>query len=209
MMLRKFNFFRVFSSVSLLVLNTLTFVPRSATIQVRNEPSQTQFHNQVALPANENDANTIDSIFVPNVLFYSVVQQPANSPEYVSPLENLVTEFSLPKKYGNVGLLAHNYLAGDSFDELSVGQRIYLFFEDGHVDHYTVTQVSRFRALEPDDTHSHFEDLDTGEVLTASEVFVRMYTGAAHLTLQTCIYANGDASWGRLFVIAEPISTVL
>ena len=208
-MFSKFNFFRVFSSVSLLVLNAFTFIPVSVTTQVNNGTSQTQLYSQGTQPVNENDTNTISSILVPNVFFYYVVQQPANSPDYVSPLENLLTEFGLPKKYGNVGLLAHNYLAGDSFDELSIGQKIYLFYEDGHADRLTVSKVFHFRALEPDDIHSQFEDLDTGEILTAGEVFVRMYTGATHLTLQTCIYANGDHSWGRLFVIAEPDSAGL
>ena len=208
-MFSKFNYFRVFSSVSLLVLNAFTFIPVSVTTQVNNELSQTQLYNQAAQQVSENDANTISSIFVPNVFFYYVVQQPANSPEYVSPMGNLITEFGLPKKYGNVGLLAHNYLAGDSFDELSIGQKIYLFYEDGHADRLTVRKVFHFRALEPDNTQSQFEDLDTGEILTAGDVFVRMYTGATHLTLQTCIYANSDNSWGRLFVIAEPDSTSL
>ena len=206
-MFSKFNYFRVFTSVSLLVLNAFTFVPVSVTTQIDYGPSQAQRHNRLAPLVNENGTNSISSIFVPKVFFYSVVQQPANNPEYVSRSENLVTEFSLPKKYGNVGLLAHNYLAGDSFDKLSIGQKIYLFYGDGHADRYTVTQVSHFRALEPDDIHSQFEDLDNGEILTASEVFVKMYTGGAHLTLQTCITATGDPSWGRLFVIAEPVSS--
>ena len=203
----KFNLFRVFSSASLLVLNAFASIPVTGTPQVDNEPFQAQFHPQAASQAYGNDANTISSIFVPNEFFYPVVQQPANSPDYVSPSENLVTEFNLPKKYGTVGLLAHNYLAGDSFDELSVGQTIYLFYEDGHADRYTVSQVFRYRALEPNDIQSQFEDLDTGEILTANEAFIRMYMGAPHLTLQTCIYANGDPSWGRLFVIAESDSS--
>jgi hypothetical protein len=206
-MFSKFNLFRIFSSASFLVLNVSPFVPASVPIQIINDPTQAQLHNRVAQPVSGNDTTTISSVFVPNVFFYPVVQQPVNNTGYVSPLEDLITEFALPQKYGSIGLLAHNDLAGDSFDELSIGQKIYLIYEDGGVNRYAVSQIYRFRALEPNDTRSQFEDLSTGEVLTARQVFLRMYTGAAHLTFQTCIDANGEKSWGRLFVIAEPVSS--
>jgi len=40
--------------------------------------------------------------------------------------------------------------------------------------------------------------------LTAEQLFNRVYRGDRHVTFQTCIDANGDISWGRLFVIAIP-----
>jgi len=204
MILSKLDFIRVATSFSLLVLNAFIITPVSAATQMDSEPIQTYVRDPAPRPANEDDSDTIASIFVPNLFFYSVVQQPANNPGYVSPLENAVTEFGMAEEYGNVGLLAHNYLAGESFEELSIGQEIYLFYEDGYADRYTVSQIVRFRAFEPNNTNSQFEDLSTGETLSASEVFTIVYAGEAHLTLQTCIYANGDYSWGRLFVIAEP-----
>jgi len=35
-------------------------------------------------------------------------------------------------------------------------------------------------------------------------MFKRVYTGDRHVTFQTCIYAEGTSSWGRLFVVAVP-----
>jgi hypothetical protein len=35
-------------------------------------------------------------------------------------------------------------------------------------------------------------------------MFKRVYFGDRHLTFQTCIAKDGEASWGRLFVIAVP-----
>lgn len=201
---RKLDIIRVVISFSLLVLNVFIVTPVLAAAQIDSGLIQKHVRGQALRPANEDDSNTIASIFVPNLFFYSVVQQPENDPGFVSPLENVITEFGLPQNYGNIGLLAHNYLAGETFEGLSIGQEIYLFYEDGHADRYTVSQIFRFRAFEPNDTNSRFEDLSTGETLSASEVFTEMYAGEAHLTLQTCIYANGDYSWGRLFVIALP-----
>ena len=40
--------------------------------------------------------------------------------------------------------------------------------------------------------------------LTADQMFKRVYTGDRHITFQTCIFAEGISSWGRLFVVAVP-----
>jgi hypothetical protein len=42
------------------------------------------------------------------------------------------------------------------------------------------------------------------ETLTVKQMFDRAYLGDHHLTLQTCIAAEGISSWGRLFIIAVP-----
>jgi len=36
-------------------------------------------------------------------------------------------------------------------------------------------------------------------------MFDLAYKGDRHLTFQTCIERDGSRSWGRLFVIAEPL----
>jgi hypothetical protein len=40
--------------------------------------------------------------------------------------------------------------------------------------------------------------------LNAEQMFKRVYFGDRHVTFQTCIESNGELSWGRLFIIAEP-----
>ncbi|HRJ74870.1 MAG TPA: hypothetical protein PLX90_02685, partial [Anaerolineales bacterium] len=54
--------------------------------------------------------------------------------------------------------------------------------------------------------YSNFIDLNTQEFLTAEGLFNKVYRGDFHVTLQTCIEKDGDLSWGRLFIIAKPIS---
>ena len=53
---------------------------------------------------------------------YPVIQQPAGQAGYVSQQTNVVTEFSMPKKYGVTGSTCHNYLAGAEFFNLEVGR---------------------------------------------------------------------------------------
>jgi len=65
--------------------------------------------------------------------------------------------------------------------------------------------VYQFQALQPTNPYSNFVDLETNQQLTATELFYRVYTGAHHLTFQTCIEKDGEYSWGRLFVLAYPL----
>jgi hypothetical protein len=44
-------------------------------------------------------------------------------------------------------------------------------------------------------------------VMTARQVFKRVYAGERHVTFQTCIERLGNRSWGRLFVLAVPAAT--
>jgi hypothetical protein len=106
--------------------------------------------------------------------------------------------------HDTVGLLAHNTLAGKFFSRLAIGEQVRLLYGDGRVEAFVITEILRFQALEPLNPTSDLRSLATGEVLSAAEVFDRVYTGAHHLTLQTCIARLGITSWGRLFVIAMP-----
>ena len=161
--------------------------------------------DQSTKPVTDENPGLIQSVSVPKAFSYAVVQQPEDNDYYVSNSKKLVTEFALARKYKNIGLLAHNNLAGHSFKDIDLGQEIHVLYEDGRTDRYTVSAIYRFQALKSTDTESHFIDLESGKTLSATEVFTRMYTGAPHITLQTCIAAKGDASWGRLFVIATPV----
>lgn len=228
-----FKHTRVFSFIGLMVL--LTFVQPSITLssppelELAQEPEKVGVSHAVAFPSSEllksrteprvkvpadrsiepvlqEETKWVHRVTVPDLFSYNVIQQPQDKPYFVSSERDLVTEFSLPKKYGNIGLVAHNDLAGNLFSRLNVGQQIHVTYQDGHTDQYTVNAIYRYRALEPTKTESQFVDLASEKVYSASEVFVQMYTGESHLTLQTCIYADGDKSWGRLFVIAIPVT---
>ena len=147
---------------------------------------------------------------IKNVVDLPVVQQPDGDTNFVSPEDGVVTQFASATSYGNVGLLAHNYLSGRSFTRLDIGQELKLVYEDGKVETFVVTEILHYQALDPKNPYSSFQNLDNeDEVLTVGQMFDRAYQGDRHLTLQTCIAANGNASWGRLFIIASPASAYL
>lgn len=152
----------------------------------------------------ERSENLLRRVYVKDVLDLPVVQQPENNPYYVSDREGEVTQFSMVSQYGNLGLLAHNTLAGKNFSRLTVGQEVRLTYENGRSEYFIVTEILRFQALQPESVSSSFRDLDGSETLSAVEMFNRVYMGDDRLVLQTCIEAWGNASWGRLFVIAVP-----
>ncbi len=66
-----------------------------------------------------NQAGVLRGVYVPNVLAFPVVQQPAGNAAYVSLNDGEITQFSMPSQFGNVGLLAHNNLSGRYFTELA------------------------------------------------------------------------------------------
>ena len=151
-----------------------------------------------------NQANVLRGVYVPEVLAFPVVQQPAGSPGYVSPTDGEITQFGLASQYGNVGLLAHNTMSGRFFSQLAVGQDVRLVYGDGKVEYFVITQVLSFQALQPTSPYSSFRDLNNNDNYTAQQLFKIVYQGDRHITFQTCIEAEGNLSWGRLFVIAEP-----
>lgn len=151
-----------------------------------------------------DEADVLRGVYVPDVLELPVIQQPADDPYYVSNRYGEVTQFSIASQYGNIGLLAHNTLSGEEFSGLSVGQEVRLVYGDGRVEYFVIAELLHFQALQPDSVSSSFRNLDRNETLSAGELFSRAYTGERRLVFQTCIEANGDLSWGRLFVIAFP-----
>lgn len=150
------------------------------------------------------EAGALRGVYVQNVLELPVVQQPADNLYYVSNRNGETTQFALASHYGNMGLLAHNTLSGRLFSELSIGQEVRLVYGDGKLEYFVVKQSLRFQALDPESITSTFRNLDRNETLSAGEMFNRIYRVEGRLIFQTCIEANGNASWGRLFVIAIP-----
>ena len=78
-------------------------------------------------------------------------------------------------------------------------------YGDGSISKYVVTDIQEYQALQPDSPRSDFRDLGTDKVISASELFKRMYMESEQVTFQTCIWKGDEDSWGRLFVIADPI----
>lgn len=154
---------------------------------------------------NNGDAKMLRGVYVQDVLAYPIVQQPASSAGFVSTDSTVVTQFNMAAQMGNVGLLAHNYLAGKTFKSLAVGHVVVLVYGDGHTEKFAVTHIYQYQALDPYSQTSKFKDLSTNTTITADALFGLVYRGNRHVTFQTCIEQGGSLSWGRLFVIAEPV----
>lgn len=151
-------------------------------------------------------ADELRGVYIAGILAAPIVRQPAGMEDFVSPWQNVLTQFGLATRFGSTGLLAHNYLAGQAFTQLREGQQIHLVFGDGKIEIYVVTEILRYQALDPASTSSDFLDLDGQETITYSSLFARIYNRPGGVVFQTCIEQAKDPFWGRLFVIAEPAS---
>lgn len=189
-------------SLVLFTLTSLLLNPISALAMGNNAtlPSFADFSKTV----QNGQADVLRGVYVTNVLALPVIQQPSGNAGYVSNNDGEATQFRMASQFGNVGLLAHNHLSGESFSELAVGQEIRLVYGNGHVEYFVIKEVLKYQALQPNSPYSSFRNLDKDETLTAEQMFKRVYFGDHHVTFQTCINAEGNLSWGRLFVIATP-----
>lgn len=167
-----------------------------------NFPPLSEFIRRV----KNDQAGIVVGVYVPRVLALPVFGQPETNPVYVTSTPNSVTQFIAAARSGTIGLLAHNYLSGELFFKLSIGQEVHIVYGDGAVRRYLVSVTRRFQALSPEDPYSTFVDLDhDGVQLSSTLVFQQIYAGGDKVVFQTCIQADGDPSWGRLFVIATPV----
>ena len=145
-------------------------------------------------------------VYVDGVLALQIKPQPAGNPGFVTSQAQAVSLFGLAKQYGTTGLIAHNYLAGETFFNLKPGQEVVVIKANGSRARYLIESVRRVQALSPWSPHSNFVDLDQeGPVLTASQLFHQVYAGSDQVVFQTCIEAEGSPVWGRLFVTAKRI----
>jgi hypothetical protein len=152
----------------------------------------------------QDENNDLAGVYVDDVLALPVVQQPKGDNLYVSRLMGNVTQFQSAASHGVTGLLAHNYLSGDLFYGMELGQVVNLIYGDGRVKHYIIDDIQSYEKLEGDFYTSNYMNLETGEVLTTPDLFQLMYTGDDKVTFQTCIKNGSDWSWGRIFIVAIP-----
>lgn len=203
---KKQNISKFFINLAALIVFAISFLATPLTAQAEGLaelplPDFSSFVESV----KDGNATALKGVFVPSVLSYPVIQQPVGNPGFVSQNASVVTQFSMASEVGNVGLLAHNHLAGKSFMNLNVGDEVRLVYGDGTVEYFIVTDTLEYQALQPYSPYSEFRDLETNQTLTAVDLFGKVYRGDRHVTFQVCIEANGIDAWGRLFVIAEPI----
>ena len=154
----------------------------------------------------DGDKDSIRGVYIEGILALRVIQQPVNNPNFVSASEGVTTQFSLAKQYHTLGFLAHNFSSGKYFFGLHLGDVVQVIYGDGSIDQFQISQIFQFQALQPDSPKSQFVDLHSGEKLSPTRLFEKVYSGKRHLTFQTCIQKEGIDSWGRLFLIAVPLT---
>lgn len=174
-------------------------------LETDSDSRESKALNEFISSVADGQSDVIRGMFVDEGVAMLVIQQPAGQPAFVSSVNEVITEFAMARSHGVVGLLAHNYLAGKYFFEIQMDDVIQVVFGDGQVEKYQVVAIQRYQALQPNSPHSEFLDLDTSQRLTATQLFKKVYTGEHHITLQTCIQEGVVDTWGRLFIIAEPI----
>lgn len=186
--------------------------PRDLESQTRSDINRAQPEPELPPLAEFSAAITdgrgraVRGVYVPGELALRVLQQPASSPAHVTTAPDAVSQFSLAAAHGAIGLLAHNHLAGQKFFGLRSGQTAVVILADGTHVRYRIEKVIHYQALSPTSAVSDFLALDeTGQRMSARELFVHMYTVPDQLVFQTCFEREGNPYWGRLFVVATPL----
>jgi hypothetical protein len=180
----------------------------SSSVSVRAEfPGLKEFGDTV-LNGNPNE---VVGVYAVDHFALPVDQQPDKQPSFVSTDDNLLTQFLIPLQYDVIGLLAHNYLSGRLFFDLEKGDQVIVIYGDGHTDFYQVTHSDKFQALNPASPYSDFVDLSdsSGRKITSANLFNKIYTAPDRLVFQTCIDAEGDPSWGRIFITAVKDTSIV
>jgi hypothetical protein len=163
--------------------------------------------NEFVRSVVNGDSNTIVGVYVPGVLGLPVGQQPRGNAGFVTREPGKSTQFDLAGQYGTIGILAHNDLAGAQFSGIKLSQYAIIVYGDGRLVYYEIDEIQRYQALSPSSTFSEFVNQDgSNEQISASKLFTRVYGPGNRLVFQTCIEANGDPSWGRMFIIGRPVT---
>ena len=168
----------------------------------QNSPELLSFISTVI----NNQADQVVGVYVPGVFALPILQQPAGDMNYITPFDGALTQYAPPLENNVISLLAHNFLAGRGFFHLETGSVVTIVYGDGRLANYQVSTIDRYQALSPLDPYSDFVDQadPSGTVQSFQQVYDRYYKASGYLVFQTCIERNGDLSWGRIFVVAQP-----
>lgn len=192
-----------FTQISTGILLAIAFLTFAVPAQVYAQSALSNLPNLSAFIENvkNGNANALRGVYVTNVMSYPIVQQPEGNAHFVSTNDSVVTQFSMATSMGNVGLLAHNTLAGKSFFNIKQSDQIILVYGDGHTETFVVENTLSYQSL----PYGQYKNLQTQNNISVGEIFNTVYGGEYHLTLQTCIERDGNFEWGRMFIIAKPV----
>jgi hypothetical protein len=154
----------------------------------------------------KNGQTDLAGIYASGNFAYKIVQQPSDNPAFVSTQPNTVTQFRMAGSFRTIGLLGHDYLAGGSFFNLKKNQDIILVNGNGSTRYFRIYDIQKYQALTPESPYSQFIDLANQQKISVDELFNRIYAKGNILVLQTCISTEKVPSWGRIFVLAQPVN---
>ncbi len=160
-------------------------------------------HHSNRTAARQKPFEKVNGIYIKKNRFLRVIDQPKGRPGFVSSESGVATKFRMASEHGNIGLIAHNYLEGKRFLNLKIGDKLYIVNENEERQCYRINRIYRYQAIDPRSPRGDFLDLKTKHKLKFDELFKKIYTGAHHLVLQTCIAKDDDQEWGRFFAIAK------
>lgn len=177
-------------------------------------PTTTIFSNDIQTESlqtfidsvTNGDPNTVVGVYIPQTIALPVAQQPAGNAGFVTRQPELTTQFQLAEQYGTIGILAHNDLAGAQFSNIQMGHYAVVIYGDGREEYFLIEEIEKYQALSPTSTYSDFRNLENNEKMTASQLFSHIYGPGDRLVFQTCMDAEGNPSWGRMFIIGKPVS---
>jgi hypothetical protein len=182
-------------------LPVLTAPAIDASGQVNPLPALDELIQKVT----DGQTEALRGVYATGVMALRIVQQPDGDVAFISEEDGTATHFQSAAVYGIVGLLAHNFLSGAFFHDLTLDQEVTLIYGDGRLENYRISRIADFERLAISDLQSDFRSLATDQIFTVEDVFFDFYSGEPHLTLQTCIEKDGIWNWGVRFIVAEPI----
>jgi len=171
----------------------------SAPAPAKDSGAPTDFNTFVA--SVSNGSKDVTGVYVPGVLALRVVRQSGNS---ISAAPGVATLYQAAAQRGVIGLLAHNYVSGWRFFNLSPGMEVRIVYGNGTVKKFTVSSIQRYQATAPGDFSKPLINLSTGREEKPKSIFNKIYSGGNKVVFQTCIAQDGYSSWGLIFVTAKP-----
>lgn len=172
-----------------------------ASGQVNQLPALDEFIQQVT----DGQTDALRGVYAAGVMALRIVPQPDGDVAFISEEDGTATHFQSAAIYGVVGLLAHNFLSGALFHDLTLDQEVTLIYGGGRLENYRISRIVDFERMTISDLQSDFRSLVTDKISSVEDVFFDFYSGDPHLTLQTCIEKDGIWNWGVRFIVAEPV----
>src|SRR6185369_12262539 len=168
---------RLHVNFSLLLITLTALFTQPITAKAISSPPTLPAFTDFVSQVKNGQRDVLRGVYVANILALPIVQQPTGQTMYVSNNMGEITQFNLATTVGNVGLLAHNNLAGSFFQQLAVGQEVHLIYGDGRIQNFMISQIQRYQALQPENPFSSFRNIDKEETLTSGQMFNRAYLG--------------------------------